>query len=114
MANTYCIRNMLGQKVPSNVTVDGKITERNIAPRETFEILDTEIGPSMLQQIDNKILAVIQIKPGGTPSAVSIPVTPEQRSALDNANLKKEDVVAKKSDLDALIERIKKLENKSN
>jgi len=113
MANTYSIRNMLGQKVPSNVSVFGKILERNISSRETFDILDTEMGPSMLQQIDNKILRVIKITPGGTSSAVSIPVTPEQRAALDSADLKEGDVIVKRTELETLIKRIEALEKTS-
>ena len=52
------IKNTLSQTVPTQLFKDGKLVQRNLTRKETFEVTEGEISPAMQSQIDSGILKV--------------------------------------------------------
>ena len=53
------LKNTLNQTVPVQLfDGDGKICQRNLTRKETFEIAESSITPALQAQIDSKILKV--------------------------------------------------------
>lgn len=56
---TIRLKNMLSQSIPVQLfDADGKLYQRNLTRKETFEIPESSITPALKSQIDSGILKV--------------------------------------------------------
>ena len=85
MANLHSIQNMRNQAVRTDKIVAGTRVEFAMDGDEVQDFYDNEIGPTMTQQLEVGIFAIIATTTG-TPPSVSIGVTPDQKDALNGAS----------------------------
>ena len=56
---TIRLKNMLSQSIPVQLfDAEGKLYQRNLTRKETFEIPESSISPALQSQIDSGILKV--------------------------------------------------------